>query len=313
MFSSWNNRNTKKKVSSHNTGRQFDVVPEWLPSLISHTLTLQPQGIEWSFITFPDNQDVLDVIEKKRTGILSVLDEQCRLPRSTDSSFARAAYDVCSSHPRFDATNTQQVACVFSVHHYAGPVEYDTASFLEKNKDELPKETTDLLISSSHPLLPVLGNILRANSATSGETTNRKQLKRKSSSLMRESVGSQFRRQLSELRDRITETTPHYVRCLKPNDELVPNNFHPLVIADQLRCAGVLEAIRVSRVGFPQRFAHGAFVQRYRILAMPELRGAAQYQNERDLCELLVNSVSLQVAEVLEVEHPSPTSVARKR
>lgn len=206
------------------------------------------------------------------------------------------------------------MACVFSVHHYAGPVEYDTANFLEKNKDELPKETTDLLISSSHPLLPALGNILRANSATSGETTSRKQqLKRTSSSLMRESVGSQFRRQLSELRDRIEQTTPHYVRCLKPNDELVPNNFHPLVIADQLRCAGVLEAIRVSRVGFPQRFAHDAFVQRYRILAIPDLRGAARYQNDRDFCELLVTAVALQVADVLEVEHPSPMALARQR
>jgi hypothetical protein len=45
------------------------------------------EGIEWSFIDFPDNQEVLDLIEKKRTGIISILDEQCRLTKCTDQSF----------------------------------------------------------------------------------------------------------------------------------------------------------------------------------------------------------------------------------
>lgn len=35
----------------------------------------QKEGIEWSFITFPDNQDVLDLIDRKHDGILSLLDE----------------------------------------------------------------------------------------------------------------------------------------------------------------------------------------------------------------------------------------------
>ena len=37
------------------------------------------EGIDWSFIDFPDNQDILDLIERKHVGILSLLDEQCRL------------------------------------------------------------------------------------------------------------------------------------------------------------------------------------------------------------------------------------------
>lgn len=36
------------------------------------------EGIEWSFIEFPENQDVLDLIEKRGSGILSILDDQCR-------------------------------------------------------------------------------------------------------------------------------------------------------------------------------------------------------------------------------------------
>ena len=38
------------------------------------------EAIDWSYITFVDNQDVLDLIEKP-LGILDLLDEQCRFPR----------------------------------------------------------------------------------------------------------------------------------------------------------------------------------------------------------------------------------------
>ncbi len=47
----------------------------------------QREEIDWSYITFVDNQDVLDLIEKKPLGILDLLDEQCRFPRVRISSF----------------------------------------------------------------------------------------------------------------------------------------------------------------------------------------------------------------------------------
>ena len=40
------------------------------------------EAIDWSYIEFVDNQDVLDLIEK-RLGILDLLDEQCRFPKVT--------------------------------------------------------------------------------------------------------------------------------------------------------------------------------------------------------------------------------------
>ena len=227
------------------------------------------EGIDWSFISFPDNQDVLDLIEKKHDGILSVLDEQSRLARCTDATFARAVCDKCRQHPRFHVTKHQQADLTFSVHHYAGLVEYDTANFLEKNKDELPKETTELLKSSSHVFVASLGHDLEDNAAAAAtpRKSRRPIMQRQSSSILRDSVGSQFSAQLRLLRTRIEATCPHYVRCLKPNDDLVPCQYNALVIADQLRCAGVLEAIRVSRVGFPHRYAHDRFVRRYSLLA----------------------------------------------
>jgi myosin-5 len=251
----------------------------------------QKEGIEWSFISFPDNQDVLDLIEKKHDGILSILDEQCRLPRCTDATFARTVYEKCQ-HPRLEATKAQQANSTFSIQHYAGLVEYDTANFLEKNKDELPKETTELLKSSSHPFLASLGQDLSGPEIEVLPVARRKAMHRLGSSLLRDSVGTQFRTQLTELRSRIEGTSPHYVRCLKPNEDLVPNSFNPLVIADQLNCAGVLEAIRVSRIGFPHRYSHNRFVERYSLL-LPR-------RSRRDDCERLVESLTPQVQKVLQ-------------
>ena len=38
------------------------------------------------------------------------------------------------------------------------------------------------------------------------------------------------------------------------------------MIIDQLRCGGVLEAVRVSRAGYPTRYPHNVFKARYYIL-----------------------------------------------
>jgi myosin-5 len=277
------------------------------------------EGIEWAFIAFPDNQDVLDLIEKKHDGILSVLDEQCRLPRCNDKSFASAIYAKCGEHPRFEATKAQQGDLAFGVHHYAGMVEYDTDGFLEKNKDELPKETTELLLSSSYPFLALLGRELSEGSSLQQPTVprkapgGRKQIHRAASSLMRDSVGSQFCSQLQELRKRIESTSPHYVRCLKPNDELVPNNFDHIVIADQLRCAGVLEAIRVSRVGFPHRYFHDLFVQRYGLLGGAKLVRSRRKENAQELCEALVGALVPQLSQVMEQSDSNEEVVVQNR
>jgi ankyrin repeat protein len=291
----------------------------------------EQEGIDWSFIEFPDNQDILDLIEKRRDGILSILDENCRLASCTDGSFCRAMYEKCNDHPRFTSTKAQQARLSFSIDHYAGLVNYDSTNFLEKNKDDLPKETTELLTLSSVPFLAYLGELLSESelaatpSSVSGVPSSdgssssykyngvspvkegltppsKRQGHRASSSILRETIGSQFSQQLRELRARIDATTPHYVRCLKPNDELVPNKFEAHVIADQLRCAGVLEAIRVSRVGFPHRYYHEQFLERYAILVSADVK---RLKRGRDLCLSLIDSLIPKVLSAMKKQHSS--------
>jgi myosin-5 len=214
----------------------------------------EKEGIMWKFISFPDNQDVLDLIDKKHTGVLALLDEQCILPQSTDDKFTRYLYARCDKHPRFSATSSQRVDYLFCIEHYAGLVEYTAQSWIEKNKDQLPAASSDLLHSSSFGLLTELHRFVRSEERGGRGTVATK------------SVSSQFSSQLRVLRSRIDETVPHYIRCLKPNDDLAPDYFEPKNVVEQLRCGGVLEAVRVSRAGYPTRYPHEAFLARYQIL-----------------------------------------------
>jgi myosin-5 len=122
----------------------------------------EKEGIMWKFISFPDNQDVLDLIDMKHTGILALLDEQCILPRTTDQKFTRYLYARCDRHERFIATSAQRVDYVFSIEHYAGLVEYMTDGWIEKNKDHLPAASSDLLKSSDFDLLLDINRFVRS-------------------------------------------------------------------------------------------------------------------------------------------------------
>ncbi|KAG6505647.1 hypothetical protein ZIOFF_038012 [Zingiber officinale] len=76
--------------------------------------------------------------------------------------------------------------------------------------------------------------------------------------------------QLQALLETLNATEPHYIRCIKPNNLLKPSIFENHNVLQQLRCGGVLEAIRISCAGFPTRRTFCEFVDRFGILA-PEV------------------------------------------
>ena len=238
------------------------------------------EGIEWSFIEFPENQDVIDLIDKRGSGILCILDDQCRAPGTSDRSFALDVYNKCKNHIRFSANRKQTAILQFCVNHYAGPVVYTTSGFVEKNRDELPKEATELLQNSFNPFIRMISSVIENESIERITKLNStvKSRCQASASFGRATVGGQFRRQLKRLREKIDVMSPHYVRCLKPNDQLVPDNFNRAAVAEQLSCGGILEAVRVARAGYSNHYSHDDFVRRYRCLGRNALKAKTQHQ-----------------------------------
>lgn len=91
----------------------------------------------------------------------------------------------------------------------------------------------------------------------------------------------------------INSTTPHYIRCIKPNSQRKPagENFDTLMSFRQLTYAGVFEAVSIRRQGYPFRLSHEKFFKKYRCLA-PTLKGS-DYAN---LCKHLLSTIQSQFA-----------------
>ncbi|XP_074590119.1 myosin-6-like isoform X1 [Curcuma longa] len=219
------------------------------------------EEISWSYIEFVDNQDILDLIEKKPGGIIALLDEACMLPRSTHVTFAQKLYQAFKDHKRFSKPKLSRSD--FTICHYAGEVTYKTELFLDKNKDYVVAEHQALLSASRCFFVSSLFPPLSEDTSKSSKFS---------------SIGSRFKQQLQSLLETLNATEPHYIRCVKPNSLLKPSIFENHNVLQQLRCGGVMEAIRISCAGYPTRRAFSTFVDRFGILA-PEVLDGRSYDD----------------------------------
>eukprot|EP00898_Chlorokybus_atmophyticus_P008905 jgi/Chlat1/9015/Chrsp94S08344 len=221
------------------------------------------EGIDWTNIEFDDNQECLDLIEKRPLGVLSLLDEECVFPNGSDASFVEKLSANLSSNSHFRADPTDP--CGFRVAHTAGDVCYDAEGFLDKNKDLLHADLLGLIAGSAMPLLQKIAAALSAADTIGAKRGANGAANRAPSVSQMQSVGSRFKAQLAALMARLDATEPHYVRCMKPNALQRPSRLDAGLLLHQLRCCGVLEVIRISQLGYPSRHAHTFFADRYGI------------------------------------------------
>lgn len=68
--------------------------------------------------------------------------------------------------------------------------------------------------------------------------------------------------QLNKLMGTLQLTSPHFVRCIIPNENKEGGTLDSALVMNQLTCNGVLEGIRICRKGFPNRLVYGDFKHR---------------------------------------------------
>ncbi|KAL2488045.1 Myosin-6 [Forsythia ovata] len=232
------------------------------------------EEINWSYIEFIDNQDVLDLIEKKPGGIIALLDEACMFPRSTHETFSQKIYQTFKNHKRF--SKPKLARSDFTIAHYAGDVTYQTELFLDKNKDYVIAEHQALLSASKCSFASGLFPPSTEESSKQSKFS---------------SIGSRFKQQLQSLLETLSATEPHYIRCVKPNNLLKPAIFENHNVLQQLRCGGVMEAIRISCAGYPTKKPFYEFVDRFGILSPEVLAGST---DEVTVCKRLLEKVGLE-------------------
>ncbi|XP_068180578.1 unconventional myosin-Va isoform X2 [Antennarius striatus] len=232
------------------------------------------EQIPWTLIDFYDNQPCINLIEAKM-GVLDLLDEECRMPKGSDDSWAQKLYNThlktCSLFEKPRMSNR-----AFIIQHFADKVEYQCEGFLEKNKDTVNEEQINVMKASRFALLVELFQDEEKATSPTGQvpgTGGRTRLsikpdksREKTSKEHKKTVGCQFRNSLQMLMETLNATTPHYVRCIKPNDFKMAFTFDPKRAVQQLRACGVLETIRISAAGFPSRWTYQEFFSRYRVL-----------------------------------------------
>ena len=220
------------------------------------------EAIDWSYIEFVDNQDVLDLIEKKSNppGIITMLDEACMFPTTTHEQLSQKLYAGLSDNPRFKKPKRSVTA--FTLTHYAGEVTYDSDHFIEKNKDFVVAEHQSLLASSGMELLVGIFDV-KADAALKAAGGGG----RGKNAMKFSSIAAGFKTQLAELMAKLNQTSPHYIRCIKPNQLNKPMVFENANVLHQLRCGGVLEAVRISCAGYPSRKPVEEFLDRFGLLA----------------------------------------------
>ncbi|XP_039040957.1 myosin-2-like [Hibiscus syriacus] len=211
-------------------------------------------GIDWTKVDFEDNQECLDLFEKKPLGILSLLDEESNFPNATDFTLASKLKQHLHSNSYFKGDRGR----AFGIRHFAGEVLYDTNGFLEKNRDPLYSGLAQLLSSCSGQLPQTFAKKMLDQSMKPAISSN----------APKQTVSMKFKSQLFELMHQLENTTPHFILCIKPNCKQVPDTFEDDLVLKQLRYCGVLEVVKISRSGYPTRITHQEFAERYGFLLL---------------------------------------------
>uniref|UniRef100_A0A8B9VZ21 Myosin VB n=1 Tax=Anas zonorhyncha TaxID=75864 RepID=A0A8B9VZ21_9AVES len=198
----------------------------------SHVFKLEQEeymkeGIPWTLIDFYDNQPCIDLIEAK-LGILDLLDEECKVPKGTDQNWAQKLYDRHGGSQHFQKPRMSNIS--FIVLHFADKVEYQCEGFLEKNRDTVYEEQINILKASKVSAAPDLFQDEKdaASTTSVGKGTSKINVRsarpviKAANKEHKKTVGHQFRNSLHLLMETLNATTPHYVRCIKPNDEKLP-------------------------------------------------------------------------------------------
>ncbi|CAD7939295.1 unnamed protein product, partial [Amoebophrya sp. A120] len=105
-------------------------------------------------LEFFDNLDILELIQGKQ-GILDCLDEELNVNKATFETYAKKVNKNFEKHARFVKNRFSRPQ--FAIKHFAGEVEYSCVGWLEKNLDEPPRETVDLMQKAESLVLSQMG------------------------------------------------------------------------------------------------------------------------------------------------------------
>merc|ERR1712212_1350783 len=234
---------------------------ERLQQFFNHHMFVQEQeeykaeGIQWAFIDFGMNLvQTIELIEKKM-GILSMLEEECIVPKATDKTYLEKMMNKhLGKHDSFVKPKPPKKGAPeahFALNHYAGCVAYNVTGWLFKNKDPVNEAVINMMQAATNQVVSLV-----FQEKDTGE-------KKKGSAMM--TISAAHRESLMKLMTNLNSTHPHFVRCIIPNEIKKSGHTDAPLVMHQLNCNGVLEGIRICMLGLPNKVPYGDFMVRYSI------------------------------------------------
>ncbi|KAG5850439.1 hypothetical protein ANANG_G00082450 [Anguilla anguilla] len=96
---------------------------------------------------------------------------------------------------------------------------------------------------------------------------------------------------LMDLMSKMVAGQPHFVRCIKPNNDRQANKFDREKVLIQLRYTGILETAKIRRQGYSHRILFANFIKRYCILAF---RANEDPPESPETCAAILEKVKLE-------------------
>ncbi|XP_030837975.1 unconventional myosin-XVI isoform X3 [Strongylocentrotus purpuratus] len=260
----------------------------------------EKEGIQLNKVNFTSNQPVLDVFLEKHLGLTALIDEESHFPKGTNQSLATKLHNGPGVRSKTVYKAPKDLGMTFSVLHYAGIVCYNVSGFLEKNRDTLAKSVLFTMKTSNKPLIRELFQNRLTRTGSLAPSARQRQSRRtrsiknskdafaffrkqklsgKESRVQKRGKGDRpvigterkgpatvlfhFKNSLAELMGKMKRSSPHFVRCVKPNTHKLPDKFTPEYVVAQLRYTGIMETSRIRKQGFPLRLTPEEFVERY--------------------------------------------------
>ncbi|CAD8075420.1 unnamed protein product [Paramecium sonneborni] len=221
------------------------------------------EKITWNHIKFPDNKQIIDVIENSTLSIYKLLIDQTIAPKGNDREFSNSfkklprdcvfnVQDLLAQDSNIKVDKKHKTAKFdwFGIKHFAGCVIYNVYGFIDKNKDTINQEVHQVLPTSKNPIIREIWK--------SHQITN--------PNIKQNNVITRFQNSLQELLEVLNKSLPKYIRCIKPNNTKTAFEFDAQEVRRQMRCAGLLEAIQIRKAGYEIRLNHLDFMKKYRYL-----------------------------------------------
>eukprot|EP01064_Diplonema_japonicum_P024088 TRINITY_DN3456_c0_g4_i1.p1 TRINITY_DN3456_c0_g4~~TRINITY_DN3456_c0_g4_i1.p1 ORF type:complete len:1178 (+),score=358.28 TRINITY_DN3456_c0_g4_i1:37-3534(+) len=223
----------------------------------------EKERIKWETIKYFNNKIVCDLIEGTRNpiGLFALMDDVCAKMHKEEASVADIKMlETFDQSPEVSRNqHYRRMNTMFQIRHYAGDVQYSSSGFTQKNKDLLAKDLLKVVIQSDDKLLrrfyATEADFLEEDGGGSPKAGRRQP-----------TAGGRIRTQAADLVNTLKKCTPHYIRCIKPNDTRSALGFVDERVNGQVTYLGLLENVRVRRAGFSYRQHFDKFLKRFKFI-----------------------------------------------